>query len=188
MIDGGGKAALSLAYIVEIEEISRLAGPLFESFRHSGVAMIVTDARQQDDPIVFVNDAFLDLSGYEAAELIGRNCRLMQAPGADPATVARIAAAIAAGRAVEAELLNMRKDGTEFWNRMLITPISGENGKPAYFLALQTDTTPAHRATAQERERRIRQDRLQRVNESLQHMLTISGAVATCVIEPSEGR
>src|ERR1700712_5117637 len=49
--------------------------------------MVVTDPRQPDNPIVLANSAFLALTGYEAEEVIGRNCRMLQGPGTNPADI-----------------------------------------------------------------------------------------------------
>jgi PAS domain S-box-containing protein len=106
--------------------------------------MLVTDARAPDNPIVWVNEAFLNLTGYRLEELQGRNCRLLQGPGTDPADVDRIRHAVATARPVSVELLNYRKDGTPFWNAMTVTPVHDAQGL-AYFFASQTDTTRGHR-------------------------------------------
>lgn len=105
--------------------------------------MLITDARAHDNPIVWANEAFLRHTGYSLEEVRGRNCRLLQGPGTDPAEVARIGEAVSVGRAVSIEILNYRKDGTTFWNALTISPIHDEQGL-AYFFATQTDTTKIH--------------------------------------------
>ncbi len=84
--------------------------------------MVITDARAPDNPVAWVNDAFLQATGYAAAEIVGRNCRMLQGPATDQDTVARIRTAVAAAEPISVELLNYRKDGTPFWNAMTITP------------------------------------------------------------------
>ena len=106
--------------------------------------MLVTDARACDNPITWANDAFLRLTGYGLDEIRGRNCRLLQGTDTDPKEVARIQAAVSAGEAISAELLNYRKDGSPFWNAMTITPVRDGEGV-AYFYAAQTDMTPMRR-------------------------------------------
>ena len=102
--------------------------------------MIVTDARAPDNPIAWVNEALLRLTGYEPHELLGRNCRLLQGPATDADAIARIRAAVAAEEPISTEILNYRRDGTSFWNAMTITPVRDADGI-AYFYAAQADVT-----------------------------------------------
>jgi PAS domain S-box-containing protein len=122
--------------------------------------ILITDARQPDQPIVFVNSGFERLTGYSAAEVLGSNCRFLQGPDTDFATVARIREAIRSGEPVAAELLNFRRDGTPFWNRLSITPIRGPDGAVAHHVGIQQDVTPfrqirAELAVAEEHYRRL---------------------------------
>ena len=71
--------------------------PFVAAIRGAGMAMVVTDARQSDNPIIFANDAFLLLTGYEREDVIGRNCRFMQGPDTDPAAIAMMRRAVADG-------------------------------------------------------------------------------------------
>ena len=98
------------------------ADPFAAAVRAAPMPMIITDPRQDDNPIVFVNDAFCRLTGYSRDESIGRNCRFLQGPDTDPAAVAEIRAAVEEERAVSIELLNYRKDGSPFWNARSYRP------------------------------------------------------------------
>jgi PAS domain S-box-containing protein len=118
--------------------------------------MVVTDARQPDNPIVLANRSFLELSGYTAEEIIGRNCRFLQGPDTDAEAVTQVRDAIASQSSIELELLNYRKDGTTFWNALHLDPVWDEEGKLAYFFASQRDVTERRRAQALEAtERRL---------------------------------
>lgn len=112
---------------------------LADAFATTPSPMLLTDARAPDHPIVWANDAFLSLTGYALDEIQGRNCRLLQGPDTDPAHIAQIRTALAAGHSASVELLNYRKDGTPFWNAMTLTPVRDEQGL-AYFFAAQTET------------------------------------------------
>jgi PAS domain S-box-containing protein len=103
--------------------------------------MTVTDPRQPDNPIVLANQAFLDLCGCAAEEVIGRNCRFLQGGGTSLAACAEIRAAIAEARELTIEILNYRKDGSAFWNQLHISPIHDDNGQLLYFFASQDDVT-----------------------------------------------
>ena len=103
--------------------------------------MVVTDPRRADHPLVFVNRAFCEMSGYEPAEVVGRNCRFMQGPDTDRASVARIREALRNQTDVAVELLNYRKDGTAFWNALSVSPVFGLDGTLRYFFASVLDIT-----------------------------------------------
>ncbi|GBU18917.1 signal transduction histidine kinase [Methylobacterium sp.] len=107
--------------------------------------MALVDARQPDQPIVWVNDAFTQQTGYGRHEVVGRNCRMLQGPDSDRAEVARIRAAIAAGQPCEVELFNYRKDGTRFWNAMTINPVRNAEGVVTHFYSAQADMTEKQR-------------------------------------------
>ena len=113
----------------------------FAAVEMTRMPMVVTDPRQADDPIVFVNRAFLDLTLYEEKDLIGRNCRMLQGPQTNPETVAEIRAALAERRAIALDILNYKADGTPFWNALYIGPIFDQNGELLYFFASQMDIT-----------------------------------------------
>lgn len=107
--------------------------------RSSATGVVVSDAHAPDQPIIFVNPAFTEITGYSLAECVGRNSRFLQGPDTDPATVVAIGDAVRAGRPVEAEILNYRKDGQSFWNQMRIDPVFDGNGDLTYFVGVQSD-------------------------------------------------
>ncbi|MGG5817795.1 PAS domain-containing protein [Falsiroseomonas sp. HW251] len=110
------------------------------------MAMVVTDARRPDHPIVFANEAFLDLTGYDEAEVLGRNCRFLQCPSTDAGTIRQLRDALAAERPVAVEILNRRRDGSLFWNALFVAPVFGADGRAECFFASQVDVTPRHQA------------------------------------------
>ncbi|WP_051092948.1 PAS domain-containing protein [Methylobacterium sp. 77] len=114
------------------------------AFDATPTPMVVTDPRLADNPIVWVNNAFLDLTGYSRQELEGRNCRLLQGPDSDPRAIDAIRDAVTRQTSVEVELHNYRKDGTSFWNAMTITPVRNEAGDLIYYYAAQADMTAKH--------------------------------------------
>lgn len=112
--------------------------------------MVVTDARKPDLPIALANKAFLELTGYESQEVLGRNCRFLQGPATSPIAVAEIHAAIAGEREVSVEILNYKKSGEQFWNRLHLSPIHGDDGRILYFFGSQIDMTEYRRIEALE--------------------------------------
>ncbi len=117
------------------------ANVFFAAVEMTRMPMVVTDPNQPDNPIVFANNAFLDLTGYEENEVLGRNCRFLQGPDTDRATVAEVRQALDEQRAVAVDLLNYKADGEPFWNALFAGPIFGQDGKLLYFFASQMDIT-----------------------------------------------
>lgn len=117
------------------------ADPFSAAIRATRMPMIVTDPHQADNPIIFANDAFLEMSGYSREEINGRNCRFLQGRDTDPETVREISEALAKGRDISADILNYRKDGTPFWNALYISPVNNADGDVQYFFASQVDAT-----------------------------------------------
>ncbi|GLS43834.1 histidine kinase dimerization/phosphoacceptor domain -containing protein [Methylobacterium brachythecii] len=129
--------------------------PFAAAVRGTRMPMIITDPRQPDNPIVYMNDAFLGLTGYGRDEIMGRNCRFLQGPGTDKAAVRQIREATEANRDISIDVLNYRKDGTPFWNALYVSPVSNEAGEVLYFFASQVDVTDrvdAHLKTLNEKE------------------------------------
>ena len=112
--------------------------------------MVVTDPRQPDNPIVLANHAFLHMTGYGADEVLGRNCRFLQGPDTSRGTVAELRDAIVEEREITVDLLNYRKDGATFWNRLLVSPIHDDDGRLLYFFASQKDVTREREARDRE--------------------------------------
>jgi PAS domain S-box-containing protein len=120
----------------------------FAAVEMTRMPMIVTDPRQPDNPVVFANGAFFDLTGYTQEEVLGRNCRFLQGPLSDRRTIDELRHAIEEERAVAVDILNYKKDGKPFWNALFLGPIFDQDGKLLYFFASQMDIT--ERRTSQE--------------------------------------
>lgn len=119
--------------------------PFTAAMRATSVAMVMTDPRLPDNPIVFANDAFLELTGYSSAEVIGHNCRFLQGPRTDPVAVSKIRDAIDARIDITVDLVNYRKDGSSFYNGLHISPVFDEAGELRLFFASQLDVTERYR-------------------------------------------
>lgn len=120
----------------------------FAAIERTRMPMVLTDPNQEDNPIVFANVAFEDLTGYNQEEIIGRNCRFLQGADTDQSSVKQIRDAVAARQEVAVEIINYRKDGSQFWNALYISPVYDDDGKLKYFFASQLDVT--RRASAEE--------------------------------------
>jgi len=132
---GDSPAAASPRALIDRRELA------FIAVERTLMPMMVSDPRQADNPIVLANKAFLDLTGYGSNEVLGRNCRFLQGPETDPAAVAEIRAGLAENAEVNVELMNHRRDGSLFWNRLRISPIHDDRGRLIYHFASQFDAT-----------------------------------------------
>lgn len=160
---------------------SELAGtdgstdPFIAAVRATRMPMIITDPRLPDNPIVFANAAFCRLTGYARDEVLGRNCRFLQGSETDLAIIQQIREAVASRQSIEIDIRNYKKDGTPFWNRLLLAPVNDAAGQLAYFFASQLDVTLErerlatleHENAALAAERRANQRRLEFSEESL---------------------
>lgn len=99
------------------------------------------DLGRPDAPLIYVNRGFEALTGYRKDEVTGKNCRFMQGPDTDPAAVQAIRDAIASSSPLIVDLLNYRKDGTQFWNRLSLRPVIGPNGTATHIIGIQSDLT-----------------------------------------------
>lgn len=101
------------------------------------IPMIMTDPCQWDNPIVLANKAFLTLTGYQAQEVRGRNCRFLQGESTSDLVIAEMRSALDGERDFAVTLLNYRKDGTAFWNELNVSHLHGSDGELCYHLASQ---------------------------------------------------
>jgi sigma-B regulation protein RsbU (phosphoserine phosphatase) len=142
----------------------------------SAEGITIADARQPDRPIIYANQGFERMTGYPIAEVIGRNCRFLQGPDTDPSAAAEIRAALAESRACVVEILNYRKDGTTFWNRLSIAPVRDRTGELTHFIGVQSDVTA----------RRLAEDALRRSKEALEHDVRLAARIQQALLPPND--
>ncbi len=105
------------------------------------VGITIADATEPDNPVIYANDKFSELTGYRQEEALDRNCRFLQGENTDPRPVAEMREALDAEEPVTVELRNYRKDGTEFWNRVTIAPVTDDMGEVTHYVGFQEDVT-----------------------------------------------
>jgi PAS domain S-box-containing protein len=106
----------------------------------------ISDTSLPDNPLIYVNSGFEQMTGYSAADVLGKNCRFLQGADTDKATAEKIRQAIGHEIPCITELLNYRKDGSTFWNRLSITPVKNQQGKTTHFIGVQSDITERKKA------------------------------------------
>ena len=106
----------------------------------------LSDPYQDDCPLIYANEAFELITGYDRDEIIGRNCRFLQGDDRGQAGIEKVREAMRTESSVTVTLRNYRKDGTLFHNRFSIRPIYDRAGKLRYFLGIQYDITEQVRA------------------------------------------
>lgn len=103
--------------------------------------IVITDPRLPDNPIVYANPAFSEMTGYSEAEIVGHNCRFLQGTDCNQGELVDMRAAISEGRSIITVLRNYRKDGSMFWNELSISPVHDEEGNVINFIGVQNDIT-----------------------------------------------
>ena len=148
-------------------ERRRQANQMLQVFQRainaSSNGVVITDARLPSQPIAYVNPAFEKITGYSAAEVLGRNCRFMRSDERDQAAVRTLRAALNEGRDCTVVLRDFRKDGSLFYNELSISPVYGPGGEVTHFVGVQNDIT--HRRLAEEELQQAKEELESRVVE-----------------------
>lgn len=103
--------------------------------------VVMADATQPHLPLVYVNSAFTDITGYSAEAALGRNCRFLQGEDSNPEAIEEIRRGITQHQDVQVLLRNYRRDGSLFWNQLSISPVFSETGVCTHFIGIQQDIT-----------------------------------------------
>ena len=120
---------------------------LAKMIENTSVPFIVSNPRIHDNPIILCNKAFVELTGYNEQEILGRNCRFLSGKDTNPQHTQLIVNAVRNHEPVLVEILNYKKDGTSFQNALMIAPIFDDDGELAYFLGSQMELTKVNNLT-----------------------------------------
>ena len=110
-----------------------------DGFSRAQVSMILTNPNLEDNPIVYVNEAFQRMTGYARTATIGRNCRFLQGRDTEKADVDRLRDAIEREVDVTVDILNYRANGEAFLNRLIVAPVKDANGHCQFFVGIQKE-------------------------------------------------
>ena len=145
--DSEGQISGTVAVIADITEQKRQAEKLrlLESVVvNTNDAVIITEAEPIDEPgprILYVNAAFTEITGYQPEEVLGKTPRILQGPKTDQNELRKLRTALSQWQPVTVEVINYRKDGSEFWNEFSIVPVPDKQGWYIHWIAVQRDTT-----------------------------------------------
>ena len=129
----------------QVEEFRGDLGPFVIAAETTRMPMVFTNAQEPGNPIIFANDAFLELTGYDRDELLAQDFNFLLPRGADRNDLDEIADAFE-GREYDAEIRYLHKDGTEFYATIFVNPVWDEDGKIVQHFVSLVDTTKHQRA------------------------------------------
>ena len=129
----------------------------------SANGIVISDPNLPDNPVVYANPAFTEMTGYGEEEVLGRNCRFLQGSDRDQPAVGELRRAIREGASAEVVLRNYKKDGTLFYNELTVSPVFDDEGRVVRFVGIQDDVT----------EQRLAEEALQVLAEASE-MLAVS--------------
>src|SRR5580704_946974 len=112
----------------EVESFRKDLGPFVVAAETTRMAMVFTDAKEANHPLIFANDSFLSLAGYDREEVLGQSFDILMGRPVDPGALAQVEAAFAGGSENEFEIRFRRKDGSMLWAAIFISPILDKTG------------------------------------------------------------
>ncbi|CAM9359862.1 unnamed protein product, partial [Scytosiphon promiscuus] len=142
---GGGAGGGSGSKDRRVPSALKLMSPCYQTVKalaESQANFILTNPNLPDCPIIFASQGFLELTGYEGKDVIGRNCRFLQGPGTDEETLSIVRNSVEAGRDASVCILNYKKDGTPFWNQLSIGVLLDAHGQVANHVAVMYEVNP----------------------------------------------
>jgi len=111
----------------------------FEGYNRAQIAIVVTNPYLEDNPIVYVNEAFTRNTGYARSASVGRNCRFLQGDDTNKADVDKLRNAIENEQSVTVDIANYRANGERYLNRLIVSPLHDTTGKLQYFMGIQKE-------------------------------------------------
>jgi diguanylate cyclase (GGDEF)-like protein/PAS domain S-box-containing protein len=147
-----GNSAEQVLQAPVADEEAMMSAAYAAAVKGGPVACLVTNIRKPDNPIASCNAVFTEISGYTTAEAIGRNWRFLQGPDTDPQTIADIRKAAETGTAIRREMLLYRKDGSQLWADIAISPVHDAAGTLIGIVGLMNDITALRRSEASRRD------------------------------------
>ncbi|KKL89754.1 hypothetical protein LCGC14_1911530, partial [marine sediment metagenome] len=143
----------------EVEEKHQLK--LFESvITNTQDAVLITEAEPFDEPgpkIIYVNEAFVKMTGFTAEEVIGKTPRMLQGPNSNKEELEKLGRALRNWESHEITTINYKKSGEEFWINFEVTPIANDIGRYTHWIAIERDVT-------EQKNRELEKDLINKIN------------------------
>src|SRR3989338_2980758 len=129
--------------IIEPDEVKvmPLYSVMVKAWSFSPMSVLITDNMIEDNPIIYANPAFYKPTGFSEDETLGRNCRFLQGDESVPEQAEHIRKTLELGSVFQGVLLNYKRDGSSFWNRLTIGPMMNEAGDITHYVGFQEDVT-----------------------------------------------
>ncbi len=125
----------------KVEGFKESLGPFVVAAETTRMAMVFADAKRPGNPIIFANDSFLSLTGYDRTEVLGKSFNFLVVNAADADAQARIKSEFETGSDCGVEVLYRRKDGSEFWAALFVSPVRDESGDIVQYFASLANLT-----------------------------------------------
>ncbi|MBM7578015.1 PAS domain-containing protein [Jeotgalibacillus terrae] len=125
--------------MIRSENSKELTKFIEKALDYTRAGLIITDSTLPDNPIIYTNKGFLDMTGYNEDEVLGQNCRFLQGEETDQDTLGILREGIRAVESVNVQILNYTKDNKMFWNELFVDPLYLDN--KLYFVGVQKDIT-----------------------------------------------
>ncbi len=143
----------------DVDDFRRGLGPFVTAADTTRMAMMFTDAKTPQHRTIYVNQAFLELTGYDEHEVMGRPFDFLMERGTDPEILAEIQTALQGARDLTPLVRYRRKDGSFVWVTVFITPVRDERGEVVQHFASFVDVS----------EHKEEEDRLRSLVDDLEH-------------------
>lgn len=104
--------------------------------------VVITDVnytKDDDHKIIYINEAFTKMTGYNREEVIGKNLNFLQGQKTDRNELNRLKKSIEKWESCEIEVINYKKNGEEFWNNIAVSPVSDSSGSYTHWIAIERD-------------------------------------------------